>query len=156
MHKVILTIGIHCAVFCIPGRLWSLQEVLHTGQTVVTSGGSTYRADCGHFRRFCVPQNRFGRCREEKTTNSISSDYNSNKLPTRCNNFPVYYPDIYLQLNKFWAFFRPSSEAQWLQWQPLVLPSYLGDSRVVFGVGPASRPDHLRQVQSLFQSELST
>jgi len=26
---------------------------------------------------------------------------NSNKSPTRCNNFPVYYPDIYLQLNMF-------------------------------------------------------
>ena len=35
------------------------------------------------------------------------------------------------------AFFRPSSGAQWLQWQPLVLPSYRGDSRVVFMVGPA-------------------
>jgi hypothetical protein len=30
-----------------------------------------------------------------------------------------------------WAFSRPSSGAQWLQWQPLVLPSYRGDSHVV-------------------------
>jgi hypothetical protein len=37
----------------------------------------------------------------------------------------------------FWAFSRPSSGAQWLQWQPLVLPSYRGDSRAVFVVGPA-------------------
>jgi hypothetical protein len=37
---------------------------------------------------------------------------NSNKSPTRCNNFPVYYPDVYLQLNMFWAFSRPSSRAQ--------------------------------------------
>jgi hypothetical protein len=36
----------------------------------------------------------------------------SNKSPTRCNNFPVYYPDVYLQLNMFWAFSRPSSGAQ--------------------------------------------
>jgi hypothetical protein len=36
---------------------------------------------------------------------------------------------------------RPSSGAQWLQWQPLVLPSYRGDSRAVFVVGPAGRPD---------------
>ena len=35
------------------------------------------------------------------------------------------------------AFFRPSSGAQWLQWQRLVLPSYRGDSRAVLVVGPA-------------------
>jgi len=39
----------------------------------------------------------------------------------------------------FRAFFRPSSGAQWLQWQPLVLPSYRGDSRAVFR-GRAGRP----------------
>jgi hypothetical protein len=49
--------------------------------------------------------------------------------------FSVYYPDFYLQLNMFWAFSRPSSGAQWLQWQPLVLPPYLGDSRAVLVVG---------------------
>jgi hypothetical protein len=65
--------------------------------------------------------------------------YNSNKSPTRCNNFPVYYPDVYSQLNMFRAFFRPSSGAQWLHWQPLVLPSYRGDSCALFVVGPAGR-----------------
>jgi hypothetical protein len=65
---------------------------------------------------------------------------NSNKSPTRCNNFPVYYPDVYLQLNMFRAFSRPSSGAQLLQWQPMVLPSYRCDSRAVFVVGPAGRP----------------
>ena len=69
-----------------------------------------------------------------------ASSYNSNKSPTWCNNLPVYYPDVCLQLNMFRAFYRPSSGAQWLQWQPLVLPSYRGDSRVVFVVGPAGRP----------------
>ena len=64
----------------------------------------------------------------------------SNKSPTRCNSFPVYYPDDCLQLNMFRAFSRPSSGAQWLQWQPLVLPSYRGDSRAVFAVRAASRP----------------
>jgi hypothetical protein len=54
-----------------------------------------------------------------------------------CNNFLVYYPDVCLQRNMFWEFSRPSSEAQWVQWQPLVLPSYRGDSRNVFVVGPA-------------------
>jgi hypothetical protein len=33
--------------------------------------------------------------------------YNSNKLPTRCNNFPVYYPDVYLQLNMFQGVLPP-------------------------------------------------
>jgi hypothetical protein len=42
----------------------------------------------------------------------------------------------YLQLNMFRTFSRPSSGAQWLQWQPLVLASYRGDSRAVFVVGP--------------------
>jgi hypothetical protein len=41
--------------------------------------------------------------------------FSSNKSPTRCNNFPVYYPDVYLQLNMFRAFPRASSGAQWLQ-----------------------------------------
>jgi len=35
--------------------------------------------------------------------------FNSNNSPTRCNNFPIYYPDAYLQLNIFRAFSRPSS-----------------------------------------------
>ena len=73
------------------------------------------------------------------------TDHNSNKSPTRCNNFPVHYPDVYLQLNMFRAFSRPSSGAQWLQWQPLILPSYRGDSRAVFVVGPVNRPDHGRE-----------
>jgi hypothetical protein len=63
--------------------------------------------------------------------------FNSNKSPTWCNIFLVYYPDVCLQLNMFRAFSRTSSGAQWLQWQPLVLHSYRGESRVVFVVGPA-------------------
>jgi hypothetical protein len=66
-----------------------------------------------------------------------ASSYNSNKSPTWCNNFSVYYRDVCLQLNMFRAFYSPSSGAQWLQWQPLVLPKYRGDSRVVFVIGPA-------------------
>jgi len=45
-----------------------------------------------------------------------SFTFNSNQSPTWRNNFPVYYPDVCLQLNMFWAFSRPSSGAQWLQW----------------------------------------
>jgi len=55
-----------------------------------------------------------------------SFTFNSNKSPTRCNNSSVYYPDVCLQLNTFRVFSRPSSGAQWLQWQPLVLCSWLG------------------------------
>jgi hypothetical protein len=62
--------------------------------------------------------------------------FNSNKSPTRCSNFSVYYSEVYLQLNMFRAFSRPSSKAQWLQWQPQILPSYRCDSRAVFVVGP--------------------
>jgi len=73
--------------------------------------------------------------------------FNSNKSPTWCKNFSVYYLDVCLQLNMFRAFSRPSSGAQWLQWQPLVLPSYRGDSRAVFAVGPAgpTAPDDGRK-----------
>ena len=60
------------------------------------------------------------------------------------NNFSVYYPEVCLQLNMFRAFSRPSSGAQWLQWQPLVLLSYRGDSRAV-GRGRAGRHDHDQQ-----------
>jgi len=45
----------------------------------------------------------------EKNSDTVNS---SNKSPTRYNNFPVYYPDVYLQLNMFRAFSRPSSGAQ--------------------------------------------
>jgi hypothetical protein len=65
-----------------------------------------------------------------------SFTFNSNKSPTWCNNVLVYYPDICLQLNMFRAFFRPSSGAQWLPSQPLVLPSYRGDSRAGRLAGP--------------------
>ena len=68
-----------------------------------------------------------------------SFTFNSNKSPTWCNNFSFYYPDVCVQLNMFRAFSCPSLGAQWLQWQPLVLPSYRGDSRAVFVVGPAGR-----------------
>ena len=68
---------------------------------------------------------------------------NSNKSPTWCNNFSVYYSDVCLQLNMFRTFSHPSSGAQWLQWQPLILPSYRGDSRTVFVVGPTTNTARL-------------
>jgi len=36
---------------------------------------------------------------------------NSNKSPTWCHSFSVYYSDVCLQLNMFLAFSRPTSEA---------------------------------------------
>jgi hypothetical protein len=69
-----------------------------------------------------------------------SFTFNSNKSPTWCNSFSVYYPDVCLQLNMFRTFSRPSLGAQWLQWQPLVLPR--GESCAVFVVGAVGRPDH--------------
>jgi hypothetical protein len=72
-----------------------------------------------------------------------SFTFNSNKSPTWCNSFSVYYPDVCLQPNMFRAFSRPSPGAQWLQWQPLVLPSYRGDSRTVFVVGPTTNTARL-------------
>jgi hypothetical protein len=66
-----------------------------------------------------------------------SFTFHPNKSPTWSNSFSVYYSDVCLQLNMFRAFSHPSSGAQWLQWRPLVLPSYRGDSRAVFVVGPA-------------------
>jgi hypothetical protein len=42
----------------------------------------------------------------------------------------------------FRAFSSPSSEAQCLQWQPLVLPLYHDDSRAVFVVRPAGHDYH--------------
>jgi hypothetical protein len=53
----------------------------------------------------------------------------------------------FLKLNMFRAFSRPLSGAQWLQWQPLVLPLYRSDSRAVFVVGPAhTLPDNVQQL----------
>jgi hypothetical protein len=74
-----------------------------------------------------------------------SFTFNSNKSPTWCNNFSVYYPDICLQFNMFQEFSRPSSGALWLQWQLLVLPLYRGDSRAAFirPVGPTTNTARL-------------
>jgi len=57
--------------------------------------------------------------------------------PTRCNSFSSLLLDFYLQRNMFRASSRPSSGAQQLQQQPLVLPSEHGDS-VVRPVGPTT------------------
>jgi len=59
--------------------------------------------------------------------------------PTRCNNFSSLLRDVYVQLNMFRASSRPSSRAQQLQWQPLVLPLERGGSSAV-GRVRACRP----------------
>jgi hypothetical protein len=62
--------------------------------------------------------------------------------PTRCKNFSSLLLDVYVQLNMFRASSCPSSGAQQLQYQPLVLPTELGGSSAV---GQAGRPDHGQQ-----------
>jgi hypothetical protein len=83
-----------------------------------------------------------------------SFTFNSNKSPTWCNSFSVYYPDVCLQLNRFWAFSRPSSGAQWLKWQPLVLPSCRGDSRAVFVVGPAGPTTNTARISPRYEGKI--
>jgi hypothetical protein len=51
--------------------------------------------------------------------------------PTRCNNFSSLLLEVYLQLNMFRESSRPSSGAQQLQQQPLVLPLERGGSSAV-------------------------
>jgi hypothetical protein len=82
-----------------------------------------------------------------------SFTFNSNKSPNWCNSFSVYYPDVCLQLNMFWTLFHPSSKAQWLQWQPLLLPSYRGDSRAVFVVGPAGPTMKTARLSSRYEGK---
>jgi len=62
--------------------------------------------------------------------------------PTRCNDFPSLLLDVYVWLNMFRASSRPSSGAQQLQEQPLVLPLERGGSSAV-GRGWAGWPDHI-------------
>jgi hypothetical protein len=62
---------------------------------------------------------------------------------TRCNNFSSLLLDVYVQLNMFQASSRPSSGAQLLQWQPLVLPLECGGSSAV-GRGRAGEPEPAR------------
>ena len=61
--------------------------------------------------------------------------------PTRCKNFSSLSLDVYVRLNMFRASSRPSSGAQQLQQQPLVLPRERDESNAV-GRG---RPDHDQQ-----------
>jgi hypothetical protein len=67
--------------------------------------------------------------------------------------FSVYYPDVCLQLSMFRAFSRPSSGAQLLQWQLLVLPSYRGDSRAVCVVGPAGPTTNTARLSPRYESK---
>ena len=59
--------------------------------------------------------------------------------PTRCNNFSSLLLDVYVEHNMFRASSRPSSGAQQLQQQSLVLPLERGGSSAV-GRGRAGRP----------------
>ena len=50
--------------------------------------------------------------------------------------------------------FRPSSGAQWMQWQPLVLPSYRGDSRTVFVVGPTGPTTNTARLSPRYEGKI--
>jgi hypothetical protein len=56
----------------------------------------------------------------------------------------------------FRAFCRPSSGAQRLQWQPLILPSYRGDIRAVFVVDTKVKPEAATAVFELLMMEGKT
>jgi len=77
------------------------------------------------------------------TTNNTVTSIPINQ-PTRCNYFFSLLLDVYVQLNMFRAYTRPSSGAQQLKQQPLVLLSERGDSSAL-GRGRAGRPDHDQQ-----------
>ena len=129
--------------------LWKIQSKYIPNRTI-----SRHVLSAGRCGQFCTLQHQRDRewARDVPRDAAIilprltfwhrSFTFNSNKSPAWCNNFSVYYPDVCLQLKMLQEFFRPSSGAQWLQWQPRVLPSYRGESRAVFVVGPAGRPDH--------------
>jgi hypothetical protein len=104
---------------------------------------------------WCVELLGLGFKRDQLTFWTWNFTCNSNTSPTWCNNFSVYYPDVYLQLNMFRAFSRPSSWAQWLQYQPLVLPSYRGDRRAVFVVGSAGPTTNTARLSPVSQVLLS-
>jgi len=67
--------------------------------------------------------------------------------PTRCNNFSSLLLDVSVQLNMFRASSCPSSGAQQLQWQPLILPLERGGSSAV-GHGQADHDQLLLQLLS--------
>jgi hypothetical protein len=62
-------------------------------------------------KKICVTM-YFSDAKEIHLKFKVCNSYNSNNSPTRCNNFPVNYPDVYLHPNMFRAFPRPSSGAQ--------------------------------------------
>jgi hypothetical protein len=70
--------------------------------------------------------------------------------PTRCNNVPGLLLDDYVRLNMFRASSRPSSGAQQLQYQHLVLPLDRGGSSAV-SRSRAGRPDHDQTVTTTTQ-----
>jgi hypothetical protein len=64
-------------------------------------------SDVQKFSKLVLPFDYFG-------INNITVVIQINHQPDATIS-PVYYPDIYLQLNMFWASSRPSSGAQQLQ-----------------------------------------
>jgi hypothetical protein len=70
--------------------------------------------------------------------------------------YPVFYPDVYLQLNMFRASSRPSSAAQQLQYQPLVLPSYRGEQQHSYHHDTKVKPETATVVVELLMMGVRT
>jgi len=72
--------------------------------------------------------------------------FSSNKSPTRCKNFSSFIILAFIySSHMFGASLCPSSGAQQLQSQPLVLPSYCGDSRAIRVLAGYNRLEHEEQ-----------
>jgi hypothetical protein len=72
-----------------------------------------------------------------------SFTFNSNKSPTWCNIFFQFIILTFIYSStSFGRFPAHHQKLQCLHWQTLVSPSYCGEGRAVFVVGPAGRPNH--------------
>jgi len=83
-----------------------------------------------------------------------ASSYSSNKSTNKCNIFSSLLLDVYVRLNVFRASSRPSSGAQQLQYQPLVLLLERGGSSAI-GRGRAVQPDHDHFLTTLYNPSVS-
>jgi hypothetical protein len=127
-HIVSCTYKISCLfVLCFTNKLEHHGWVLGTSASYIDNPNVefSYQSPDVFSERFCVPSHsprpKIGMLCHKGLSLATpllltfwhrSSTFNSNKSPTRCNNFSVYYFDFCLQPNMFRAFSRPSLGAQ--------------------------------------------
>jgi hypothetical protein len=97
----------------------------------------------GYFSSYCVLTFRQLGLLKFKVCKSVHHHIIQINQPTRHNNFPSLLFDVYVQLSMFRAYSCPSSGAQQLQQQALVLPLERGGSSAVVR-GRAGRPTRPR------------